>query len=239
MNWGASRQAENNESQARAGALTGVLKASIFVVVMAVALFASAGTLKWTVGWVWIGVGMASTAVVSLLMDPGLLQERTQAGQGAVPGDIALALIMGRFGWLATVVVAGLDKRFGWSAPMPLALLVIGFALLVLGYAVSDWAVVVNRFFSGVVRIQKERDHAVVTDGPYRAVRHPGYAGSSLVYLATPLVLGSWWAFVPAGLAVAVTVARTALEDGVLRAELPGYAEYAADVRWRLLPGVW
>ncbi len=239
MNWGAIRKTGRNSAETAEDVAAGALKASIFVVVMGVALFASAGTLEWPLGWVWIGAGAVSTVVVSLLMDPSLLQERAQAAQGAQPWDIVLALMMGRFGWLAMLIVAGLDKRFGWYSSVPLPLLVVGFILLALGYVVSDWAAVANRFFSGVVRIQKDRGHTVVTDGPYRLMRHPGYTGASLVYLATPLVLGSWWAFVPAGLAVAVTIVRTALEDGVLRAELPGYAEYAEDVRWRLLPGVW
>jgi protein-S-isoprenylcysteine O-methyltransferase Ste14 len=90
-----------------------------------------------------------------------------------------------------------------------------------------------------VVQIHKDQGHTVVTDGPYRWLRHPGYAGAALVYAATPLILGSWWAFIPSAITLVVIVIRTALEDKTLRAELPGYAEYAQDVRWRLLPGIW
>jgi len=96
-----------------------------------------------------------------------------------------------------------------------------------------------NRFFSGVVRIQNERGHSVVSDGPYRWVRHPGYAGGFIGDLALPLLLGSAWAFIPAALTAGAVVLRTALEDRTLQAELPGYREYAQRTRFRLLPGVW
>ena len=96
-----------------------------------------------------------------------------------------------------------------------------------------------NRFFSSVVRIQKDRGHTVVTGGPYQFVRHPGYVGGILSALGTALLLGSWWAFVPTGLLVCVIVVRTALEDRTLQAELEGYRDYAGRVRYRLLPGIW
>ncbi len=209
-------------------------KAFIAVVVFAVVLFLSAGTFRWATGWAYIGIAAVSTLVVSLLADPALLDQRTTARQeGCKSWDIPLALIVGRVGPIAMLLSAGLDKRYGWSPRMPPAFLAVGFILLLAGYVVSDWAVVVNRFFAPVVRVDKERGHTVVTDGPYRWVRHPGYAGAVLVYAATPLVLGSWWAFIPCAATLAVVLVRT------VRAELPGYAEYAAEVRWRLVPGVW
>jgi protein-S-isoprenylcysteine O-methyltransferase Ste14 len=215
-------------------------KAFISVVVFAVVLFLSAGTLNWTMGWVYIGIAAVNTLIVSQLMDPALLDSRTTVEQGgARRWDIPLALIVGRIGPIAMLLVAGLDKRLGWSPPMPLALLVIAFALLAIGFAVSDWAVVVNRFFAPIVRVEADNGHTVVTGGPYRFVRHPGYTGTALVYGATPLILGSWWAFIPFAITLIVLVIRTSLEHGTLRAELPGYAEYAQDVRWRLVPGVW
>jgi protein-S-isoprenylcysteine O-methyltransferase Ste14 len=107
------------------------------------------------------------------------------------------------------------------------------------GGAVAALAMYVNRFFSTTVRIQSERGHVVVSGGPYRVVRHPGYVGMLLVYAAIPFALGSRWALALAALTVILVVVRTALEDGTLRADLPGYAEYAGKVRYRLLPGVW
>jgi protein-S-isoprenylcysteine O-methyltransferase Ste14 len=97
----------------------------------------------------------------------------------------------------------------------------------------------VNRFFSAVVRIQRDREHTVVTSGPYRLIRHPGYAGALITSLAIPLLLGSLWALIPAALVVCLLILRTALEDRTLQEKLDGYREYAGRVRYRLLPGVW
>ena len=101
------------------------------------------------------------------------------------------------------------------------------------------WAMRANRFFSAVVRIQKDRGQVVVTGGPYRFMRHPAYTGMCVFTLVTPLILDSQWAFVPALVTVSVTVLRTALEDRTLHNELDGYAEYAREVKYRLMPGIW
>jgi protein-S-isoprenylcysteine O-methyltransferase Ste14 len=111
--------------------------------------------------------------------------------------------------------------------------------LVLLGYTLATWAMLANRFFSGVVRIQTERGHEVVASGPYAIVRHPGYSGSLLAALGFPLVLSSVWAFLPLILVFVVSIVRTRLEDRTLQSELPGYAEYANTTRHRLLPGVW
>ena len=111
--------------------------------------------------------------------------------------------------------------------------------IILAGYVLGAYALIENRFFSGMVRIQTDRDHQVVSSGPYRWVRHPGYAGALLVYLVTPLFLDSAWAFLPAVFLAVVLVIRTHLEDSTLQEELAGYREYARRVRYRLLPGVW
>ena len=111
--------------------------------------------------------------------------------------------------------------------------------LILVGYAIGSWALMENRFFSGVVRIQVERGHQVVTTGPYRWVRHPGYAGALLTYWLTPVLLDSLWTFLPVAAMTVVLIIRTALEDRTLTSELLGYAEYAGRTRFRLLPGIW
>ena len=108
-----------------------------------------------------------------------------------------------------------------------------------LGFGFGSWALVSNAFFATTVRIQDERGHTVVSDGPYQYVRHPGYAGWGLSWVVTPLMLGSLWALIPAGLGAIALVVRTALEDRMLKEELDGYQDYAQRVRYRLLPGVW
>jgi protein-S-isoprenylcysteine O-methyltransferase Ste14 len=135
-------------------------------------------------------------------------------------------------------MVAGLDERFGWT-DVPLLLQLLAALLLVLANALVVWAMASNRFFAVTVRIQEERGHDVVTQGAYRLVRHPAYLAFLLMGLATPPLLDSWWAAIPALLGSAGMVVRTALEDRTLRRELPGYEAYAEQVRYRLLPGVW
>ena len=114
-----------------------------------------------------------------------------------------------------------------------------GLVISLLGFGVFLWAMAANAFFAEGVRIQEERGHTVATGGPYRLVRHPGYVGAILSMGATPFLLGSWWALVPAGLGVGGYLLRTALEDRTLQEELPGYREYTHQTRYRLLPGIW
>jgi len=135
--------------------------------------------------------------------------------------------------------VGSLDERFGWSA-MPLAMWPVGGALYAGFLAVTTLAMIENTHFEKTARIQADREHKVIETGPYAVVRHPGYVGTILGFILTPpLLLGSWWAFLPAGGAALTLIARTALEDRMLRRELSGYEEYTRKVRFRLLPGIW
>jgi protein-S-isoprenylcysteine O-methyltransferase Ste14 len=136
-------------------------------------------------------------------------------------------------------VVAGLDVRFHWTGPIRLASHLSGLLVTILGYALFLWAMASNAFFSEGVRIQVERDHAVVSGGPYRYVRHPGYVGAILAQVATPFLLGSLWALIPGLVSAMLYVVRTHLEDKTLIEELPGYREYAQQTSYRLMPGVW
>ena len=143
------------------------------------------------------------------------------------------------FGTLAIIVVAGLDARFIWSSAIPAG---IWWAALLLGWFCQLfvlWAMASNKFFATSVRIQEERGHKVVNAGPYSLIRHPGYAGSVLYTLLIPLVLGSYWTYIPVVLTVILLVVRTRLEDRTLQSELPGYTEYTEKVHHRLIPGVW
>jgi protein-S-isoprenylcysteine O-methyltransferase Ste14 len=145
--------------------------------------------------------------------------------------------MLASIGLIATTIVGGLDARFGWSGIMPLWTHLVGVALFAVGWAIFLWAMARNPFFADSVRIQE--GHRVAERGPYRTVRHPGYAGACLGLVGLPLLLGSWPAWIPAILAVAAYVARTALEDRTLQSELPGYTAYAQRTRHRLLPRVW
>jgi protein-S-isoprenylcysteine O-methyltransferase Ste14 len=167
-----------------------------------------------------------------------LVKERSQIKENAKGWDKAIGLLIGLFG-PGMLLVAGFDERWSWSPRLAVAIQIAAFVAVALGDVLFAWAMASNKFFSSVVRIQQDRGHAVQTGGPYHFVRHPGYVGTIIPALATPLALGSLWAFIPAGLLTAVMVVRTALEDKTLRDELAGYKEYARRTRYRLLPGVW
>jgi protein-S-isoprenylcysteine O-methyltransferase Ste14 len=172
---------------------------------------------------------------------PGLLAERQnmEKAKSAKVWDKVLAPLMALSLSFPLVIVAGLDHRFGWSPEFPLWLNVPGFLLISLGYAFAAWALIENRFFSSVVRIQVDRGHVVCDSGPYRIVRHPGYAGNLLALPGMVLALSSLWTLIPAAVALVIAVIRTVLEDQALQDELPGYRDYARRVRYRLLPGIY
>lgn len=208
------------------------------------ALLVLGGDAGWRQAWVLAALifaaGMGARAWAEW-RHPGLMAEREtrENTPGVKSWDKALAPLMAVTISIGLFVVAGLDHRYGWSPEFPLWLNLLGLALVALGYAFGAWAMVENRFFSGMVRIQTDRGHTVCDSGPYRFVRHPGYAGNILALPGVALCLGSLWTFVPAALALVIAVTRTELEDRTLQEELPGYRDYARRVRYRLLPGVY
>jgi len=211
------------------------------VVIVGVVLFLAAGTMVWPMGWALVGVYLVwvcANALVLIPHSPELIAERLGPKKGARIWDTAIVSVLG-IATIGRLVVAGLDMRFGWTTGITLPFQMIALLIAVLGYALGVWALAVNAFFSQIVRIQEERGHTVVTDGPYRFVRHPGYVGVILFELAVPMMLGSLWALVAGGLIALLIVIRTALEDSTLLAELDGYQDYAKRVRYRLVPAVW
>jgi len=238
---GLDTHSDRPKERANLGALIlrGLIETAGSFVVWGVLLFLAAGRLDWWMAWAYLGMGVVNMAVLALILDPELQAERARIREEAKKWDIVLAILMARVGPLAMLIVAGLDRRFRWSAEVPLALQVATVAVVLAGFILGDWAMMVNRFFASVVRIQRDRGHTVVTGGPYRFVRHPGYAASLLHYIAAPFMLGALWALIPAGLIWVVVIIRTALEDRTLQEELEGYKDYTRRVRYRLLPGVW
>lgn len=207
-------------------------------------LFVCGGDFGWWQAWVYSLLVLAAGVGGRILAErrhPGLLAERQsiESIQEAKRWDKVLAPLMALSVGFPLVIVAGLDHRFGWSPVFPLWLVVLGIFLIALGYALAVWALMENRFFSGVVRIQTDRGHVVCDSGPYRIVRHPGYAGNILPLPGIVLALGSLWTIIPAVVALVIAVIRTALEDRTLKEELPGYKEYARRVRYRLFPGIY
>ena len=202
------------------------------------------GKWDWWQGWV-LGVVTIFFAVISRVLairkNPDLLKERSEyaKAEGAKEWDRRLVPVIAMYLPLLAYIIFGLDKRFGWTQPFSSWVGWLGLILLLLGFAFSTWAMVENRFYATVVRIQTDRGHQVVQSGPYRILRHPGYAGGIVGYLAMPFFINSLWGLMPMLATCILTVLRTYLEDKTLQSELPGYAEYAQRTRYRLLPGIW
>jgi protein-S-isoprenylcysteine O-methyltransferase Ste14 len=205
-------------------------------------LFLLAGTVSWPAGWAYLAVNLfvlGTYGAILLRVHPELIDERKRPPSDAKKWDKPYVAVIGVLGPFLMITVCGLDRRFHWSAPVPATLKGLGLLLLAAGGSLTNYAVAHNRFFSAIVRIQRDRGHLVVDTGPYQALRHPGYVGSILHMTGTSLALGSWWSFVVTGVISAIIVARTAREDRTLHDELEGYADYAAHVKYRLFPWVW
>jgi protein-S-isoprenylcysteine O-methyltransferase Ste14 len=215
----------------------------IFVVIVPFLPLLISRQWDWWEAWVYAIVSILGFVVSRLIVrrrNPDLIAERARYTDqpDAKDWDKILSPLVGLGGGLIPLVI-GLDALYGWSEPFSLPVKLLGLAGILAGYALGAYALIENRFFSGMVRIQTERGHQVVSSGPYRWLRHPGYAGALLTYLATPFFLDSRWALLAALFLTVVLVIRTSLEDRTLQEELTGYREYAGRVRFRLLPGVW
>ena len=209
-----------------------------YTLAQAAVLFLSADTFRWPAAWAYLGVyvvcytvGLAWVARVN----PAVINERGRRADNVEAFDrrfhrLMPVLIFG------SLILGGLDFRFGWSA-MPPALPIVGLALVAVALGLAVWVLATNAFAARVVRLQDGQ--RVISDGPYRFVRHPMYSGTVLAFVGSALALGSWWMLIPAAAGIALFVWRTRHEDATLQAKLPGYAEYATRTRYRLLPGVW
>jgi protein-S-isoprenylcysteine O-methyltransferase Ste14 len=220
--------------------IRGIVLVIIYLTSLVVILFVSAGRVDWPMGWASLGIYILISVINFMLADPTLVTERSQISTGVNIRDMILASLSFLFFFPLTLLIAGLDiGRYTWSPPIPLAIQVIALILFTLGNAIGSWAMVQNKYFSTFLRIQKDRDHEVITSGPYHWVRHPGYAGVILASIALPISLGSLWALIPAFVGACGFVIRTFFEDCILMEELSGYREYARSVPFRLLPGIW
>jgi len=219
--------------------IAAVITIAIFLL-LAGCLFGAAGTLSRPMAWAVLAIYAISKAAAFIFAYPELIEERTNLGHDVDYREMVFATCGYLCLYPGTFVVAGLDAvRFGPFVPIPQTTQVAALLVFALGYGFAIWAVRSNPFFATFVRIQDDRDHAVVSSGAYALVRHPGYAGALLAHLALPFALGSIWALVPAAMGTIFFVARTSREDRTLRDRLVGYREYQTRVRWRLVPGVW
>lgn len=230
-------KASPRHSRARRG-----VQIAASIVLWLAALFGGAGRWDWLRGWIYLAAFLLMMAIGTLVVrrtNPDLMEARANWRHSDTKrfDRFFLALFL-PLTYVHPAIGALDNARFGWW-PIPFGAVYPGLVLFALATSLIAWVMAVNRFAETTVRIQTDRGHAVVTGGPYRYIRHPMYVAAILMYVATPFILGSMWALVLSGVILILFIVRTALEDRTLRRELPGYADYALQTRYRLLPGVW
>jgi protein-S-isoprenylcysteine O-methyltransferase Ste14 len=203
-------------------------------------MFLPAGTLAWPHAW-WLSaillISMLAAIIYISRTNPEIIAARQKIGADTKRWDLLMVSLV-LVGIAAILPAGGLEIRFG-GTPLPLPVILVGYAIFLAGFVLMTWAQAHNRHFEPTVRIQTDRGHAVIDTGPYAHIRHPGYISGSMFALGMALALGSAWAVVPAAFTIVMLIVRTVLEDNTLHHELIGYPEYAARVRYRWLPGVW
>lgn len=225
------------------GLKSGLKVVIFFFIWVGSAFFISYGSFRWWEAWLLLalwGLYFFMMLTVGRKLNPGVVEERANATKSFTQSWDRVIIILYQIFSAGMYIVAGLDRgRFGWTGTVPPAIKWIAFVFVLEAYVLNFWSVMSNPFASGAVRIQSERGHKVVAAGPYRFVRHPMYLNTVLVGLSFPLFLESYWALLPGLVVIALFVIRTALEDNYLKENLPGYQDYARQVRYRLFPGIW
>jgi protein-S-isoprenylcysteine O-methyltransferase Ste14 len=229
---------DNSKLDTRKNILKRLIQVTISVILIAIVLLVSAGKIDWIYAWVYIASSLLVIIINAFIFPPELISERGRKKDNVEKWDKLITGLL-ILPWLALYIVSGLDIRFGLSLELASWIHISGLVIFILGNALVSWAMISNIYFSTAVRIQYDRGHHVSIGGPYRFMRHPGYLGMIIYLLATPLILGSIWAFIPASLTGILFIIRTAFEDNTLKNKLEGYKEYAERVKYRLIPGIW
>jgi Putative protein-S-isoprenylcysteine methyltransferase len=230
----------NQESAVGKEELAGKLILNPFFFALIIAItFIGAGRIDYWQGWIYNGLNIIFLMMSYFLLPRELIEERLKPKEGMKKWDKICSIVSMPVSF-AILVISILDGgRYDWEPQIPILVVIIGVVVYTIGQIIILWAKKVNKFFSIVVRIQKDRGQTVCKDGPYRFVRHPGYLGGLLYIIVTPFVLASFWGLIPAVIAVVLLFIRTYLEDKTLQRELEGYTDYTNEARYRLLPGIW
>ena len=231
----------NQESMVGKEELEGklIFKSIFFFALIIAITFIGAGRIDYWQGWIYNGLNIIFLLLSYFLLPRELIEERLKPKEGMKKWD-KIYYIVSIPVYFAILIISILDGgRFDWEPRIPILVVIIGVVVYTIGQIIVLWAKKVNKFFSTVVRIQKDRGQTVCKDGPYRFVRHPGYLGGLLCNIVTPFVLSSFWGLIPAVIAVVLLFIRTYLEDKTLQRELEGYTDYTNEARYRLLPGIW
>jgi protein-S-isoprenylcysteine O-methyltransferase Ste14 len=228
-------------SSLAAAAATRMVTVFVVLALQGAILFASAGRLDWTEAWIFLGINLAVICVNGVFLLRNGLETIAERGRPKEfkNWDKLAGGLWGILYYLAVPVTAGLDARFGWTRGLGPAWTIAGGVVFAAGMALFSWAMITNMYFSTAARIQSDRGQTVCRTGPYKFVRHPGYIGAILQSPGTSILLGSLWSLIPAAAAVACMIVRTGLEDRMLQNELAGYKDYAKDVVFRIIPGIW
>ncbi|MFZ5810379.1 MAG: methyltransferase family protein [Chloroflexota bacterium] len=241
MNTSSNVPSNHHQHEVTSGILARFGQVAITILIQAIILFLGAGKINWIWAWIFLGIYFITISVNGVLLmrtSPEMVAERGKPKE-MKDWDKVISGLWGLAQFLVTPLIAALDMRFGWTHELRAVWHIAGALIFAIGIGLFSWAMIANTYFSTMVRIQSERGHQVCSDGPYRFVRHPGYVGAILQSLGVPFLLGSFWALIPAGIAIILMILRTALEDRTLQSDLSGYQEYAQKVRYRLIPGLW
>ena len=217
-----------------------ILRALAAPLLMIGLLFFVAGRWNYWQAWIYTTLNMIILILMGTLLTKNteLVEERLNPKEGMKGWDKFYFAVTTPL-YVIALVIGGLDARFGWTTDLPLTIYWASVLLYLLGQAIFLWARYTNNYFSSVVRIQTDRGQTVCKQGPYHYVRHHGYVGGFLFTITLGLLLGSWWASIPQVIAALMIIWRTAREDKTLQAELPGYAEFTQETKYRLVPGIW
>jgi len=231
------------EKEFKVAGIKQLLLASVMLVIQIIIFSISAGHIDGPRPWIFFGASFlhySISTVVQYKLNPGLLVQRLKRKRkGSKLWDEILMRVSNLMVLIAVPAVAGLDIGRFQSSGLDVLFAVVGFVLFIISTILLNWAMAVNPHFEPTVRIQEDRDHKVITCGPYKMVRHPGYLAGILFALSIPLIIGSVFTLVPSGVYSLLMIIRTSLEDKVLHKELEGYSEYAKRVRYRLFPEIW
>lgn len=208
------------------------------LIIQGAILFVAAGTLSWKWAWYVLLLGLFLLIINLIVLPAELIEERGRKKENAKKWDRMLTSIV-MIPTILMYVFSGLDRRFNWTGDVHIILNIAGLAFILLGSLLFTWSMASNKFFSTLVRLQTDRQQTVVTEGPYKYVRHPGYLGYIIFTLATPIALGAFWGLIFSVLIGILLIVRTSLEDATLKKELPGYAEYTGNVKYKLIPLLW
>ena len=233
---------KDNSNQFRIALTKQLFLTSIFLFVQLIVFFISAGYLTDTRSWLYFITAFVHYVVsttVQFKLNPKLLVQRLKMKrEGSKLWDEILMRLSNLSMIILIPVVAGLDFRFNWSI-LEIYFAFFGLIFVAVSSIFLNWAMILNPHFEPTVRIQKDRDHKVISSGPYKIVRHPGYLAAILYALSMPLIIGSAFTFIPVGIYTVLFMIRTSLEDRTLHEELDGYSEYAKEVKHKLFPGIW